>query len=57
MDLFSFCLRVSAEDAKTISPLLIKITSSNILSISEIKCVEIITLAPSLKLVKIVSKI
>ena len=44
------------KDSKIILPLSIKITSSNILSISEIKCVEIITLALSLKLDKIVSK-
>ena len=57
IDAFSLFLNSSAEDVTTIFPLSINITSSNILSISAIKWVDIITLAPSLKLESIVSNI
>ena len=57
IDAFSFVLSSSADEDITTLPLSINTTSSNILSISYIKCVEIIILEPSLKLDKIVSKI
>ena len=54
---FSLFLKVSASDTKIIFPSSINITSSNILSMSEFRWVDIIILDPSLKLDRIVSKI